>query len=402
MPQQAQERLATRRQASYVLGLYVLLNALNQFEWLRFAPITSRAATVYAVDIGWVGGLAMIFPLLTCLLSLPMGWAIDRFGLRPGIRVAALLMAAGTATRCLGGFQWIFAGQVLIALAQPLLTNSVNTMALLWFEGPARLRATGIATMSLFLGIALAFVIVPLLPENIATTLIGDAGVAGLLLAGALAMPRDPGHVAAHTESAGDVALLRHGRFLAILGVSVLGNGFFGAIFTWLERMLLPNGFDSETAGLAGLLLLIGGIVGSAVLPGFANSPTRRRPVVIGPALLAVPATVLLLSTSQRWLMLGAATTLGVCLLSPLPVLIDMVQRLGGAARAGFALSLFWLAGNLGSFAITWLLSFPAESGDWRAGGIALVVLLLVQAALAFIALAPAGLESESRMKSEG
>jgi predicted MFS family arabinose efflux permease len=393
MSQRDEEGLARRRRASYVLGLYVLLNALNQFEWLRLAPVTSRAAEYYGVDIGWVGGLAMIFPLLTVLLSLPLGWAIDRFGLRPGIRCAALLIAAGTATRCLGRFEWVFAGQVLIALAQPLLSNSVNTMALLWFEGPARLRATGIATMSLFGGIALAFVIVPLLPENIGATLLGDAGVAGLLLLGALLMPRDPGHVAAHVEAAGGVALLRHGRFLAILGVSVLGNGFFGAIFTWLERMLQPNGFDSETAGLAGLLLLIGGIVGSAVLPGFANSPTRLRPVVIGPALLAVPATALLLSTSERWLLLGAATTLGFCLLSPLPVLIDMVQRLGGAARAGFALSLFWLAGNLGSFALTWLLSFPAETGDWRAGGIALGVLLLVQAALAFIALAPTGLE---------
>jgi predicted MFS family arabinose efflux permease len=392
MPQQ-EERLGRRRRAAYVLGLYVLLNALNQFEWLRLAPITSRAAEYYRVDIGWVGGLAMIFPLLTCLLSLPLGWAIDRFGLRPGIQVAALLMAAGAATRCLGRFEWVFAGQVLIALAQPLLSNSVNTMALLWFEGPARLRTTGIATMSLFGGMALAFVLLPLLPENIGATLVGDAVVAGLLLLGALLMPRDPGHVAAHTESAGDVVLLRHGRFLAILGISALGNGFFGAIFTWLERMLQPNGFDSETAGLAGLLLLIGGIVGSAVLPGFANSPTRLRPVVIGPALLAVPATALLLSTHARWLLLGAATTLGVCLLSPLPVLIDMVQRLGGAARAGFALSLFWLAGNVGSFAITWLLSFPAESGDWRLGGIALGVLLLVQAALAFIALAPAGLE---------
>jgi predicted MFS family arabinose efflux permease len=394
MSQQDEDRLTSRRRASYVLGLYVLLNALNQFEWLRFAPITDQAADVYGVSIGWVGGLAMLFPLLTCLLSLPFGWAIDRFGLRPTFRVAALLMAAGAATRCLGGFPWVFAGQVLIALAQPLLSNSVNTMALLWFEGPARLRATGIATMSLFGGIALAFVIVPLLPVNIGATLICDAGVAGLLLFGTLAMPGDPGHAVAHAESAGDVKLLRHGRFLAVLAVSVLGNGFFGAVFTWLERMLQPNGFDSETAGLAGLLLLIGGIVGSAVLPGFANSPTRRRPVVIGPALLAVPATALLLSTHERWLLFVAATTLGACLLSPLPVLIDMVQRLGGAARAGFALSLFWLAGNLGSFAITGLLSFPAESGDWRLGGIALGVLLLVQAALAFVALAPVRLEA--------
>lgn len=393
MLQQAQDRIGDRRRAPFVLGLYVLLNAFNQFEWLRFAPITSRAAAQYGVEVSWVGGLAMIFPLLACLLSLPLGWAIDRFGLRPSFRTVALLMMLGAVTRCFGGFGWVFAGQVLIALGQPLLSNSVGTMALLWFEGPGRLRATGIATMSLFGGIALAFVLVPMLPENIGTSLIGDAVVSVLLLLGTLAMPRDPGRAAAHAETAGGVALLRHGRFLAILGISALGNGFFGAIFTWLERMLRPNGFDSGTAGLAGLLLLIGGIIGSAVLPGFANSPKRLRPVVMGPAMLALPATALLLSTQQQGLLLPAAMVLGACLLSPLPVLIDMVQRLGGAARAGFALSLFWLAGNIGSFGITWLLSFPAQSGDWRLGGIALAVLLLVQAALAFIALAPSGLD---------
>ncbi|MEI9982690.1 MAG: MFS transporter [Aliidongia sp.] len=393
MLQQDAHSVGDRRRGRFVLGLYVLLNALNQFEWLRFAPITSRTAAEYGVEIGSVGGLAMIFPLIACALSVPMGWAIDRFGLRPSLRVAALLTAAGAASRCFGGFGWLLVGQVLIALAQPLLTNSVGSMALLWFDGPARLKATGYATTSLFGGIAAAFVLIPLLPDDVAATMIGDAAFSGLLLLGALMLPRDPGKAVAHAESAGGLALLRQPRFLAILGVSVLGNGFFGAIFTWLEQMLQPNGFDSGTAGLAGLLLLIGGIVGSAVLPGFANAPGRLRPVVIGPALLALPVTALLLGTGNFWVLLAASTVLGFCLLSPLPVLIDLVQRLGGHGRAGFALSLFWLAGNVGSFAVTWLLSFPAESGDWRLGGMVLAALLLVQGGLAFVALAPAGLE---------
>ncbi len=171
----------------------------------------------------------------------------------------------------------------------------------------------------------------------------------------------------------------------------MLGNGFFGAIFTWLEQMLQPRGFDSGTAGLAGLLLLVGGIIGSAVLPGFASTPGRLRPVVIGPALLALPATALLLATPDRWVLLPAAAALGFCLLSPLPVLISLVQRMGGHASAGIALSLFWLAGNAGSAGITWLLSFPAQSGDWRLGGIFLAALLLIQGGLAYIALAPGG-----------
>jgi predicted MFS family arabinose efflux permease len=384
-----------RRQASLVLGLYVLLNAMNQFEWLRFAPITGQVAEEYGVAIGWVGALALTFPLLAFVLSLPFGWAIDRFGLQRSLQAAALLLAAGAVARCLGGFAWLLTGQILLALAQPLLSNSVGKLALLWFEGPRRLRATGIATMSLFAGIALAFVIVPLLTGTIAASLRWDAGIGVALSVAALALlPSDPGTVAAPAASGG-MALMRQPRFLAILAISVLGNGFFGAIFTWLERMLRPHGFDSGTAGLAGLLLLVGGIVGSAILPGFASSPGRLRPVVIGPALLALPATALLLTTPDRWVLLPAAAALGFCLLSPLPVLIDLVQRLGGAASAGIALSLFWLAGNLGSFAITWLLSFAAESGDWRSGGFVLAALLLVQGALAFVALAPAGLPAE-------
>jgi len=383
-----------RSQAFIVLALYVLLNALSQFEWLRFAPITSRTAAEYGVDVVWIGALALCFPLLAFLLSLPMGWAIDRFGLRPSLRTAALLMAVGAEVRHLGGYPWVLTGQILFALAQPLLANSVGKMAIIWFDGPGRMRATGIATMSLFGGIALAFVVVPLLPGSVAWSLSLDPGIAVPLLAMTWFMlPRDPTAVAAPAAT-GWVTLLRQPRFLALLAISVLGNGFFGAIFTWLEQMLRPRGFDSGTAGLAGLLLLVGGILGSAILPGFANRPGRLRPVVIGPALLALPATALLLATPDRWVLLPAAAALGFCLLSPLPVLISLVQRMGGHASAGIALSLFWLAGNAGSAGITWLLSFPAQSGDWRLGGIFLAALLLLQGGLAFVALAPGGVEA--------
>ena len=379
-----------------VLILYALLNGLNQFEWLRYAPVATETGRVYGVDLAAVGTLAQIFPLIAFLLSLPLGWVVDRFGLRTSLWTAALLSGAGGAVRCLGGYEWALAGQVLFALAQPLLVNSVGRLATTWFHGPWRLRATGIATMSLYVGLAIAFLVVPMLGSILLSSLRGDAVFCVVLAVATLVLvPRDPavdtGPVE-HPSLGGALTLLRNRRFLLILAAGLVGNGFFAAVSNWLEKILEPQGFDSGDAGLAGLLLLVGGIVGSAVLPGLVAKPERLRPVVVGSVMLSLPATALLLSTSSTPLMLAAALTLGFALLSPLPVLIDIVQRVGGHALSGIALSLFWLVGNFAAFAGSRAMAVVAESGNWHIGGMALLGTLVVQVCLAFVALAPSGL----------
>jgi predicted MFS family arabinose efflux permease len=382
-----------------VLTLYVLLNALNQFEWLRYAPVASETARLYGVDLAAVGTLAQIFPLIAFLLSLPLGWMVDRFGLRASLWTAAILSAAGALLRCGGGYDWALAGQVLFALAQPLMVNSVGRLALVWFHGPARLRATGIATMSIYVGLAIAFLVVPLLGGALLASLWGDALFTIVLAAATLALvPRDP--VAAdvthseHPSLAGSLALLRNRRFLLIITAGLVGNGFFAAVSNWLESIVAPQGFSSGQAGLAGLLLLVGGIIGAAVLPGLVTRPERLRPIVVGAVALSLPATALLISTASLPIMLVAALVLGFALLSPLPVLIDIVQRIGGHALSGIALSLFWLVGNFAAFAGARAMGMVAESGDWHTGSIALLVTLVVQISLAFASLAPAGLQA--------
>jgi predicted MFS family arabinose efflux permease len=383
-------------QSWVVLTLYALLNGLNQFEWLRYAPVATETGRVYGVDLAAVGTLAQIFPLIAFLLSLPFGWMVDRFGLRASLRTAAILTGAGAAVRCLGGYDWALAGQVLFALAQPLLVNSVGRLSLVWFNGPWRLRATGIATMSIYVGLAVAFLVVPIFGGVLLASLWGDT-IVSLVLAAAtlLLIPRDPiavdAGLAEHPSLAGSLALLRNKRFLLIITAGLVGNGFFAAVSNWLEKILEPQGFGSGEAGLAGLLLLVGGIVGSAVLPNLVAKPERLRPVVVGAVALSLPATLLLLTTSSLPLMLVAALTLGFALLSPLPVLIDMVQRIGGHALSGVALSLFWLVGNFAAFAGARAMGVIAESGDWRTGSIALLATLVIQICLAFAALAPAG-----------
>ncbi len=108
-------------------------------EWLRFALITSRTAAEYGVGVGWIGALALMLPYWrspSCSACPWVGRSIASWLAAQPAHVAALLMAVGAEIRHLGGYPWVLTGQILFALAQPLLANSVGKMAIIWFDGP--------------------------------------------------------------------------------------------------------------------------------------------------------------------------------------------------------------------------------------------------------------------------
>src|SRR3546814_2175075 len=61
-------------------------------------------------------------------------------------------------------------------------------------------------------------------------------------------------------------------RLLVLFALIFLGNGYFNAIFTWLEPLLGANGIDAEHAGLIALAMLIGGVAGMAAVPAWPRS----------------------------------------------------------------------------------------------------------------------------------
>src|SRR3954449_5784941 len=102
---------------------YAALSGANQMLWLTYTPLTTDAARHYGVSSGAIGWLAEIFPLLYVLLALPTGSLIDR-RLPFWLGVGAALTAVGGLLRVTGDGYWlVLVGQVLIALAQPLVLN---------------------------------------------------------------------------------------------------------------------------------------------------------------------------------------------------------------------------------------------------------------------------------------
>ncbi|GEM_PF-1217475 len=371
-----------------VLVLYAASNALMQFEWLRFAPITDVAAAHYGVGVGDIGALSLLFPLLFVALALPTGRLIDRFSVRALLRFTVLAMAAGAALRIATSFRAVMAGQFVLAAVQPLVVSLISKLIAVWFPEPERLRATSIGTISLLVGPLLAFVVTPRIATvPMQTALAGDAAVLSILLiATFLLVPADPSDLAIGKSErwlAEIRGLLKRRGYVALLGLIFIGNGYVSALFTWLEPLLKAQDFSAETAGIIGLLILGGGLIGMALTPRIPDLPRhlpRLLPTALGCAALLTLAFAARLPVG---LLGGAALMLGALVQGPLPIIVERVTELAGPARVGVAASTFWLAANAGAAFAIWMLSVFSEAAAWFSGVLAMAALLLIEALIA-------------------
>jgi predicted MFS family arabinose efflux permease len=375
-----------------VLWIYAALQALTQFEWLRFAPLSSQFASRYGVSEGQIGLLSLVFPLVFVTLAVPCGTLIDRIQVRTSLRIIASGMVGAALLRVLGArYELLLSGQILFALVQPLTLSLIVRLADVWFPANERLRATEIGSMALLAGIGLAFVLVPAFGDSaLQSSLKIDAGLLGAVaLLTFVAVPADPvtcmptaAGAGVRSWSAQTWTALRHKPFPTILTLIFLANGYFNAIETWMESILHRRGVNAQTAGIVALLMLISGIAGMALLPVVRRSLSIPT-ILVGVTLIAMAATaVLFASASIVWL--GVTGLVLGLTLAPLPILIEAVAHHAGREHAGTAISLFWLAGNGGGAVAVWALSAAADSDRWDVGEGLLIGLLAVQAVVAY------------------
>jgi predicted MFS family arabinose efflux permease len=331
------------------IAAYASVAAANQLLWLTFAPITTDVARHYGVSEGAVGWLSEVFPALYVVLAIPAGIALDR-AFRPSLLAGAWLTAIGGLVR-LGAdtFAVALAGQVLIAIAQPLILNAVTKVAATSL--PADRRALGIALGSagIFAGTALALPLGPALGDaaSLHPLLITDA----VLALAAAALLTGLFHPAAgvrlpRADERSDIRTLWGDRGLRrLVGIAFLGFGLFVALTTWLQALLKPAGVSDTTAGWLLFAMVLAGVAGSAALPPAVVRRGAEPGFLRGAAIVAAAGCVALaLAPSHAAL---AVVPLGVALLAALPVILELTERRAGEASGG-ATALVWLAGNAG------------------------------------------------------
>ena len=352
-----------------VLVSYMLVAALSQALWLNFAPLLSLVQKTYGVSELVASTLVMVFPLLYVLVSVPAGTLTDRKGYRFTIGLGAVLMALCSALRIYDrSFAALLAGQIGVALAQPLVVNGITKLVADWFEERQGALATGLGTMGMFLGMAAGMAATPPLVEALGLrgAMIAFTGasvaVAGLFLALVRPNPRGPAAASSDTAPRGMRQLLRDRDLLLVCLLGFVGLGFFNGLTTWLEQILAPNGVSAVDAGMVGGMLVIGGIIGAVVIPALSDRFRRRKPFVLLCTAVALATVYPLCASGHYATLLVLAALLGFFFLPAYALLLEMSAELAGPAQAGSATGLLMLAGNAGGVAV--IVSMQAVKGD--------------------------------------
>ncbi|MGA9874434.1 MAG: MFS transporter [Solirubrobacteraceae bacterium] len=342
-----------------VIVAYSLVCAATQVLWLTFAAITTETARHYGVSVGAVGWLAEIFPLLYVALAIPAGILLDRW-FRPMLAAGGALVAVGGLLR-LGGdtFAWVMAGQVVVAVAQPVVLSAVSKLAGEYL--PLEQRPAGIAVGSAggFVGMLIALLLGPTLGAHghLQRLLVVEA-VLAVLPAIALAVTlRRPGQRSTeHAAIAGNAAhaLWAVPSMRTLCGLVFVGFGIFVALATWLQTLLHPAGVSETAAGALLVGMVIAGVIGCAVLPPMVASRGIERGFMRSAVVVGCVGCVAL--GVIPWLGARAAVivVMGLFLLPALPVILTATERLAGSA-AGTAGAIVWMAGNLGGLVVALL-----------------------------------------------
>ncbi len=338
---------------------YALVAAATQMLWLSYAAITTTTARHYGVSDGAVGWLAEIFPLLYVVLAIPAGTLLDRH-FRAALGGAAGLLALGAIVRLAGGaFAWAIVGQVMIAVAQPVILSAVTRLAGEYL--PPDQRADGIALGSAgnLVGMLLALLLGPLLAGNghLERMLVVEAALSVLSAAALVAALRRPGRRAdERTAIAGSAArmLWAAPEIRTLSGLVFLGFGIFVAIATWLQTLLHPAGVSDTAAGAVLVAMVIAGIVGCAALAPRVSERRDERRYMIVAVVVTLTGCLACGVTRSLGVQAVALVAVGMLLLSALPIVLTACERLAGplAATAG---ALVWLAGNLGGLVVALL-----------------------------------------------
>ena len=363
-----------------IIAGFSLLLGVNQFLWLTFATIVISTEAHFGVNEFFANLLTLMFPIIFVLLAIHSGKVLDNIGYKKIVSLAALLMLIGSIIRWLGADHYwlVFAGQLLIAIAQPYITNAINQVTSDWFDKSQIATVTGVIMGGMFLATALgAFAPAPLIEAFgfsgmlLINVIITAVAVVGFLLVVAEKPKQQDSAISLHEIE----SLLKNKRLWFISLAVFIAMGYFNGLSNWIAPILAPRGIDEATAGIITAMLIVGGILGALLIPLLSDYLQKRRIFLILATLIGASATYPLLYLTTGTTTLLLSFILGFFLLAGYPLLIAAAEDTVHASQAAKAVAMLMMMGNLGGVMMVLLMQgVKGLTGSWTPTGWVLII----------------------------
>lgn len=276
-----------------VLATVAILNCTNTMAWIGFACIANHVNRFYGSEAA-----ANYFSVIYMLVTVPVGilamYLGRKFGLKFAIWTAALANCLGVLIRLGSSFLPLpsryalgLIGQGTAAMAYPFIMFLPTKVAGTWFDSKQRGLATTIGVMSNPIGVLLANQISPRLvhaPEDVIylNILVAIPSVLAALLAITgvnSSEPKTPPTLSAAAPQMefldGIKSCFQTPQYLILLVVMGGGIGMFNCLYTVMQQLLCPSGYDNEFAGWCSTLMIIGGVIGATASGTFVDRTKR-------------------------------------------------------------------------------------------------------------------------------
>lgn len=343
-----------------ILILFMLVTAMNQLLWISFAPVTGQAAAFYGVSNLAIGLLSLVFMVVFIVVSIPASWILDTYGIRLGVGIGAVLTGGFGLLRgfLAKDYTGVLISQIGIAVGQPFILNAIAKVSGRWFPVRERATATGLGSLAMYAGIFAGLALTPVLVvrTSLPTALLvyGAAAAASAVLFLLFSRERPPHPVGPEERSLvfdGVRSMLKNRGFLILLALFFIGLGAFNAVTTWIEDIVRPRGFSVEQAGLAGGMMVVGGIVGALIIPALSDRLRRRVPFILLALAGSLPGLLGVTYATGYGLLLASSFALGAFLLSSGPLGFQYAAEITHPAPEGTSSGLLLLAGQVSGIA---------------------------------------------------
>uniref|UniRef100_A0A8C9K4C4 Choline/ethanolamine transporter FLVCR2 n=1 Tax=Panthera tigris altaica TaxID=74533 RepID=A0A8C9K4C4_PANTA len=336
-----------------VVLLFSCYSMCNAFQWIQYGSINNIFMHFYGVSAFAIDWLSMCYMLTYIPLLLPVAWLLEKFGLRT-------IALTGSALNCLGAwvklgslkphlFPVTVLGQIICSVAQVFILGMPSRIASVWFGANEVSTACSIAVFGNQLGIAIGFLVPPVLVPNIEDQdklayhisimfyIIG--GVATLLFILVIIVFKEkPKHPPSRAQSlsyalaspdasylSSIVRLFRNLNFVLLVITYGLNAGAFYALSTLLNRMVILH-YPGEEVN-AGRIGMLGAVISGIWLD---RSKTYKETTLVVYIMTVVGMVVytLTLNLGHLWVVFITAGTMGFFMTGYLPLGFEFAVEL--------------------------------------------------------------------------
>ncbi|KAL4808342.1 major facilitator superfamily domain-containing protein [Aspergillus unguis] len=349
------------------LAQLVLLNIIVSWDWLTFSAVSTTAAEHFNVSESAINWLSTGYLFAFCASSPLVIFTLNKGGPKPAIIVTSTFTLVGNWIRYAGAkanggiFGVTMFGQILIGLAQPFCLSAPTKYSDLWFSDHGRTSATAVATLANPLGAALGQLINSFWatkPDEVPDMVLYIAIMATVASIPSFLIPAGPPTPPSASSAATKPSLIpaitqlfQTLEFWLVLVPFGIYVGFFNSVSSLLNQILSPYNFSETEAGIAGGILIVVGLISSAILSPLTDrykhylATIRILVPIVAIAYIALvfcPSSPAGIAPSYAILAVLGASSFGL-----LPVVLEYLVEITYPFSPEIGSTICWTAGQL-------------------------------------------------------